>query len=467
MIVDEKPLQGSFEKPESIKSDLSRITWHNGVFQQNYSLYKKDFIGFRNTLIRIYNQYQYSLFELANTRGVITAKNNMVISEGYIETFFGDDYIGADSFIEFLEKAKYVQDSLAKREILLLFLVAPGKAAVYPENIPDHYFEEAIEKEDNYHSLISMADEKGINIFDARAYIVENKNKFEHPIFPSYGIHWSGNTVAKVADTLINYINSTFNYQLPTLSFLPGETTVKNYRFTDYDIGESMNLLWFAQEDSLYYPKLHYTKNSKESNTTLLGVGDSFFQSFIGFYPILDSVFSKKSRLWFYNKTIAWPKEFEGEGLTVSSLDLELELAKTDIIIVETTDENIKMIGYNFIDDLYNLFTKGGPSASIKKTAIQKYGSDLELLNLAESLYPIVGYTKEQMIQTLALKKMKDSWKEEFDFEAEVEKVIELILSDKSGWLEKVKQQALRDNVTLEESIRDNAVWVVNKKLEE
>ncbi|MDP7243832.1 MAG: hypothetical protein QF568_00645, partial [Flavobacteriales bacterium] len=59
---NEKPLQGSFElspKPNTITISY----WLNGKYQEEYTNYFEAYIGFRSTLVRIFNQIQYSFFK--------------------------------------------------------------------------------------------------------------------------------------------------------------------------------------------------------------------------------------------------------------------------------------------------------------------------------------------------------------------------------------------------------------------
>jgi len=104
----------------------------------------------------------------------------------------------------------------------------------------------------------------------------------------------------------VDFLNHELSLEVSKIQLESGEETVVDYRFTDYDIGEAMNLLWNVSDDVLHYPIMSFD-HGKKRKPNLLGVRDSFIQSFYGFYSVIDSVFSSNSNLWYYNKTVDWP----------------------------------------------------------------------------------------------------------------------------------------------------------------
>lgn len=457
----EDELKGSFEKMETKVPALQLKTYKTEDFQINYKKKYKEEFGFRRTLIRIHNQINYSLFNVANSRGVIVSDDNVMMPEGYIKSYLGVDMAGRDKIEELAKKAKLVQDSLAARGKKFFFLIAPGKAAVYPEKIPEHYFLDYPKEESNYDALTELLDQYGVHCLDFRKYVIENKANFNYAIFPSMGIHWSGNTVALAMDSTLEFIEKELKTAVQQVELSEGEKTVENYRYTDYDIGESMNLLWFSQTDTLHYPTITYQEFNKEK-PAILGVGDSFIESFIGFYSILDSCFSSDSRIWFYNRIIDWPKYLH--GIEVSKLDLGIELENKDIIFVETSDENIRKLGFKFIDDLYAYFMQEEQIPEGLELYYQKLLSDPNIIQEAEGLSNAVGYTLEEAKQSVARGEIKKLPLADFDFEKEVQHHIKSIKMNKD-WLDLVKKQAIQKNIPLEENIRANAIWMVNEQL--
>jgi hypothetical protein len=452
------PLSGFFVKTEKV--DLSVPNFIEGTFQENFEVRRKENVGFHDFLIRLNNQRKYSLFSEVNTNDLIEGKNGMWFGFSYIAAHFGNDYMGYEKLKEYSDKIKFIQDSLSKRGKLFFPMIIPGKTSIYPELIPDRFYTENDKKTTNYESLVQLLDESETTYLDFRKFIVENKSQFNYPIFPKNGIHWTGNTVAIATDSLLDFIATETGKEIIDMRLSAGEVTTKKYRFTDYDIGESMNLFTHISGDSLHYPKVEYVCDNCEK-PRVLGVGDSFLQSFRGFYHSYDSAFHPNSYLWYYNKTVDWPEKFNGKNVLIEYLDLEVEIEKSDIIILESTDENIRQLGFNFVDQLYDLLKNGRKKYSNNELSqFEKFKTD-STIEHAKSIIPLTEYQLEKQIQLIAISKHKAS--KVFNFETEVALMMDDIRNN-SEWLELVKQQALERNITLEENIYLNAKWMVENE---
>ena len=66
---------------------------------------------------------------------VVIGKENYLYEKGYIDAFFGVDFIGHDSIAISAYKLKMIQDTLAKLNKTLLIILAPGKGDFFPEYI--------------------------------------------------------------------------------------------------------------------------------------------------------------------------------------------------------------------------------------------------------------------------------------------------------------------------------------------
>ncbi|MEQ8907875.1 MAG: hypothetical protein RIC95_01670 [Vicingaceae bacterium] len=450
-----KDLDGDFDI--SNKPHFSKEAFKDGSYQDQLEAHLKDSIGFHNFFIRCNNQLKYSLFGEINSSGVVEGKDGMLIPKSYIESYLGQDFVGEDVLQNFSEKLKAVQDSLKAHQKQFVVLLVPGKASIYPEKIPDEFLTNRNEKT-NYDVFIKLLKEKQINHLNLRNFLEEKKGKLESQLFANKSVHWSGNTVSVVADTMVNYLRDKFNYEMPYIVREAGEYTVENYRYTDYDIAASMNLLFHIAEDTLYYPNLKFYRSSKVSKPTLLGCGDSFFQSFKGFYPILDSSFSQASRLYYYNRFVDWPHRFYDMELFNNMLDIKLELERSDLIVVEMTDENIKKLGYGFIDDILAHYNH---SNTYDWSRINQLKADPKNQAKASRFHQLAGYSYDQMLTAIAKGKLDKNILPPSEFEKQVQQKMQEIRNTPE-WLDKVKKQAIEKNIPLEQNIRENAEWIIN-----
>lgn len=101
--------------------------------------YSNDHFGCRKCLVQWNNKMKWSLFKDKNTRSVLVGKANWLFTA---EAQMIDHYTGQIQFTPeqlhdwqvLLEKRR---DWLARRGIAYLFVVAPDKETIYPEELPD------------------------------------------------------------------------------------------------------------------------------------------------------------------------------------------------------------------------------------------------------------------------------------------------------------------------------------------
>jgi hypothetical protein len=216
--------------------------------------------------------------------------------------------------------------------------------------------------EPNQYKWLSMVYKElkncGLPFFDAKQFILERKKKEKFPLFPRTGIHWSGYAVTLVMDTLCKFIESESGFDLVNFNSQMGTVTNKELRFTDNDMGRSMNLLFPIEDWEMYYPNIVFEKNSKKFKPNLLSIGDSFNQSFFGFYPYFEELFGKESQFWYYNKVVDWPYSLRNKFMNVDQLVTADEIKKMDIIMIVTTEQNLSDFGFGFVNSALSSFGK-------------------------------------------------------------------------------------------------------------
>ena len=129
--VKEPALKGFFqlkEKPE--RKLFTWKAWFSSAFQDEFSSRLNDNIGLRNTLVRLNNQVDYSLFGLINAHGFIRGHEGYLYEEDYIHEYTGDYFIGKAVIDKKLARLKNVTDSLGSWHIPLLLVYEIGRAHV-------------------------------------------------------------------------------------------------------------------------------------------------------------------------------------------------------------------------------------------------------------------------------------------------------------------------------------------------
>jgi hypothetical protein len=353
-IFEEKPLLGAMIPASD--TILTPNAWFSGRFQLKREKFLNENFGFRNFFVRLNNQIAYSFYNVAKANGVVIGKDNVLYQTGYIDSYFGNDFAGNDTLTKQVQKFKVVQDALLKKAKYLIFVFAPGKGTVYPEYIPDKYFEQK-KKTTNHEAILEEFKKYNVTYVDFDDYFSKNKNKFTHPLFPRCGTHWSGYAATIVMDSLMRFCEKISNKDFIDFKSLEGYSTNTEMKFTDSDIGDAMNLLFPIKNWKMYYPNVTYENQPDKVRPNFLFIGDSFTQSLYSFYPYFTALFGNQTVFWGYNNIICWPDSLEKQYIKVSDLNQFDEIMKRDFIIVVCTEINLNNFNFSFADKAYTIFS--------------------------------------------------------------------------------------------------------------
>lgn len=414
-----KPLNGSFitEKDTS----FNWKAWFEGSYQQQKENYVKENFGFHNSYVRLHNQLDYSLFDKANAAYVAVGKNNYLYETGYIDAYYGKDFIGQQEVNNYLLKLKQVQDTLQKKNKLLLVVFAPGKASYYPEYIPDAYRANN-PGISNYTAFTSAAQKLSLNHIDFNKYFISRKDKSPYPLYPQYGIHWSDYGALLAYDSMTKYIASGLHTSLPKIR-LVSEKVTDTLQNTDDDLIRGMNLMCSPKTFKMAYPQYEIIEDtSRRKKPKLLVVADSFWwYIFSTGYP---SRMFRDHEFWYYNKEINTADM--PSALPMEQADYASRLTDADAIVLLYTESTLNKFGNGFVDVCYNTFC----------------APDIELF-----------YGKSFKKNSAELLAAKNSF-------AERVRVIENTIRADNNWMHNMSEKAAKWNISLDSAIKKDAIWL-------
>lgn len=336
--------------PDSLlKKDKSM--WFSGEYQSLKDDYNNDHWAFKETFVRLNNQFYYDVFNQIRVNSFVAGKDNYVFSETYIFSAFGDDYIGEQKIKTKLEKAKVIQDSLKKKGIDLLLVFAPGKGEYCIEQIEDKY--KHTPKTTNYQTYISQSKQLGINILDLKAYFQKLKPTTPYPLFPKFGHHWSFYGECLAVDTVIGHIENLHHCDLPDITWKKIDV-VDTSRSRDADVLKSMNLYRNPKQNmKLAYPNVLFEQDTAKNKTRVLTIGDSYWYGAV-YMGVGYSCFASGTFWYYYNRVVPSPS---GQKLEVWQLDLKEQLESNQVVMLFYSDGNLPAYANSFIDDAYELYT--------------------------------------------------------------------------------------------------------------
>lgn len=346
-LVKEEPLGGAFIKPGAPYFTMKFWFW--GSYQDAFNKAYNASFGFHNTLIRLRNQFYYSVLNASAEPDFVRDKNDYIHSLNNIRSVTGDDFKGELFFDEHMRKLKVVSDSLKANGIPLLFVIAPGRSNILREQLPARYHP-ADSNKTNYYWLNNKIQKYGIDNINFHQYFNLIKDTIKYPLFYKNGVHWSLISFTYAYDSIVKKLAS---YQTtPLTKFTPAVATLitDSSNIQDEDQIPGMNLYSYKKDQKFYYP-LWRVDAVTNPLPKLLCIGDSYFLTFL-YQHMADSIFDYQ--YWFYHNTV-YPQSFTKET-NIRDIDYWDTVLKSNYILIVTSEVSWELGGFEFVENAYNYF---------------------------------------------------------------------------------------------------------------
>lgn len=287
----------------------------------------------------------------SNAEGAKIGTDGYLYQEEYILSYLGKDFVHPTIINRNIYKLKLLQDTLQKLDKDILVVLAPGKGSFYPNNFPLIYRQKS-KTTSNYDLYQDLLVKNGINTIDFRSWFHSIKDTSSYTLMTKNGIHCSKYSESLVADSLIKYISKQFNVSLPTIKV--NKIVRTNIpQSSDNDILQTMNLLCEPSDLPLFYPEIEIVKNPNQKRTIKpIVIADSYFYGLFEMGLINDIM--TQGEYWFYFNRIE--NRRKDKKTKPQELNLREEVDKKDLIILYSTDMNLKYLGFGAIDKLYELY---------------------------------------------------------------------------------------------------------------
>ncbi len=343
--IPERSLKGAVVSSQ--KPVFKWKNWFSGEYQSKYDDYLEDHIGFRNFLVRLNNQMDYSMFNQINAKGVLVGKENYLYETNYIKGYLGLDFLGEEAIKDKIKKIGTVQRWLEQQGVVLLPLFAPGKGNFYPEYFPAPYDTMSPSPITNHSAYTSGLIRNSVGILDYNTLFGLWKDTSSHILYPRYGIHWSTYGVGLALDTLMKRLEYETGKDLVDFGWDEVVRT-RDLRYDDYDVAEGMNLLLKLPCDEMSYPRFYY-RGEEKYRPKVLVIGDSFFWQILG-QGHAQKLFGECT-FWYYNS-----QGFSTGATGPVKMDkayLAEKLRKYDVIMTLYTEANLPKMANDFYENAY------------------------------------------------------------------------------------------------------------------
>lgn len=456
-IFPEKPLNGAFTLEEY--PEFSKSAWLDNSWQKKMSRYLNEHLGFRPLLIRSKNQLDFTLFHKLNTEGIVDGKEDWLYEYDYIREYIGEDFTGKKIIDRRIRQFKFLQEYLKKeKNIDLVLVLEPGKATVYPEYIPDRYLPDS-KRITNTDVYLEKIKDYRLRYIDLDACFRQWKDTVAYPLYPQYGIHWSEYGAFLAADSLLRYIEKLRNIKLSSLQ-LDSVVSTKIPRFTDYDVGKTLNLLFeLPLKQNLAYPQFHFSPAGNDNKPMVLTIADSYYWNIFNM-RIPKHIFGNEA-FWYFNKKV-YPETYL-RPLFVEDLNLKEEIEKQNIIFLMVTKRFLYKFDWGWTQKAFRLFGE-----------YPSYQSKLN--NYLEQIFSYEPWFKKLIVKSHRKNRSLESvlpdeagylyaneHKAEYIVYKGIDNILDKIKSDEN-WLEDVRQKAKRNSISLDSMLIADAEYVLRTK---
>ena len=399
---------------------LSLQSFASGAYQRDAEQYSRENFGFREWHIRLYNQFNYSLFNRITNQFVVQGKDGKTFfEESYVISYTGETYLGKEAIEKNTRQLKLIQDMLRAKGTTLLPVFVLGKASYYPELVPDKYTAKRHET-NNYQEYLRTFAEQDVEMIDFNRWFCEHKGTESHPIYCNLSAHWTVYAASQAIDSLVHYMES--KTQQPQAHFqIDGFDT--NYLMDqDDDLYRMMNLMLPIKHNTIDQPQFSFTEGYKPKVLTL---SDSYWWTVWAWNVALPQHLFSDGGFWFYNKTV-YPERDPIQN--VESVDYKQEIENQEFVLLVCTEATNHLWPYGFIERYLSGYDN-----------VFRY-KPTEQYDTADSLYLVYRNT-------------------------EIGKNIQRI-KDTPEWIESVTRQAEEKGITVEQSLWDNAEYTYRMDIE-
>ena len=451
-----KLLKGAFEPTP--KPELTFENYCSNTYQAQIEKYVSENFGFREPVIRLYNQYVWSAFNKTYCHFIVPGKEGYLYYDLAVNEHFGTELPkhyksneeamkDADAELRQMNKLRHV---LKDYGIEFVAFIAPDKPEVYPEYLPRRDADTSTIHMTEYYSR--RMDEMGFPFINMTDWFMSMKDTVSFPLFPKTDSHWRYSAIYGY-DSLFRFINT-----------LDGEAKFPNIHIgppiayeSDEMEGdeETLNLIFRIRGDKTKYKSdIIVDDDTIHRKPKVLFVGDSFIWSMSQFMPARQILADKE--IWFYNNTAF--VGFENSSMSVKDIDRLSHILNADYVVFYSAGHQWWEATYGFAKDALlqlcvsdSLFEASVSSYSDRYRNKEGY-SDLTEEELRDNIVwmlkndpeLIPGLDGDDMPTIRNTKRIEEAL------------AVNKIKADK-GWLSSIQMYAAQNTISIDDALRVEA----------
>jgi len=320
-------------------------------------------MGFREPLIRFYNQILFDFFKKSYNSDIIVGKDHWLYFIQHVNEYYGKEifrwYDSNDAAVETFDRQARMMYNLRtilnENGVEFLVFMAPQKGFLYPEHLPEREKDTTTVSAREFYS--AKFDEYGIPYIEMTKWFIGMKEADTVPfsLFPNTGAHW-GFSAAYATDSLFRFMADLKGLNMHELQFGSlHETTDSAILATDHDIESLLNLCRPLPHpgERLYEADVTVVPDSTAVRPRAIFIGTSFLRRMHYFVPF-NEVFTDPE-YWYYNSKLYYGKDFRTMTM-VSEVDVLQHLLDADFVVWFTEGDQMCKASFGFVENaLINL----------------------------------------------------------------------------------------------------------------
>lgn len=336
-----KPLNGVITETEQPEFDLT--SYRSGDYAKQQEAYLGRNFGFREPIIRIYNQYLWSCYRKTYAHDVVAGQRGWLYTPESVSDYYGTEMLrwqhspeaAREKFEREIRYMSRVRDILKENDVEMLAFVAPEKSFLYPEYLPEREHDTTTFNASEY--FLEKFEEAGFPCIDMTRWFQQMKDTTDYPLIPQTGGHWVFPAVY-AADSLFRFMGDLKGIELPKLKI--GALHESDNHGADNDLEQLLNLSLPIRKRNGFSPTAEVTveSDSTQLRPKVLFVGNSFMWGIANQVPMIQ-VFDNVE-FWYYFSTA-----YTGDPLTPSGPVVDLNLLEKfldfDYIVWSTTGNQL------------------------------------------------------------------------------------------------------------------------------
>lgn len=457
--------------------ELTFETYRTAQYQSLLEPFLKEHFGFREPLIRFYNQFLFDFFKKTYNNDIVIGKDNWLYFIQHANEYYGSDIF---RWFDSTDEARAALDLSVLRmwklrqvlldyDVDLMVFMAPQKGFLYPEHLPDRKFD--VERFNARTYVSSKFDSIGFPYIEMTKWFMDIKEADTMPcsLFPQTGAHWCF-SAAFATDSLIRYMADLKGVNLPKLQFGALHESTNEVVEKDYDIENLANLMRPIRHnyDRLYDAPVSFITDSTTVQTSALFVGTSFLMRMYDFVPF--SEIFPGSQYWYYNSTVYYGKDYKFVT-DVRKLDMLQTMLESGYVVWFAEGDQMCKMSFGFAEKaLMSLCVSDDrvaeahrhliDSLSCDEATMARLGDDPQLKStLGGMAYEIIVKNPERYFPEIAGDSIPTSRNPRIPEALAIRDI-----KQDSAWMRNLQCQTVIRNTTLEQVLKMEAQNILNNR---